>query len=142
MTVKSKKETEKTLEAKIADSSHNVVKIGKRYTCVVCNNSFSKPDISFQEWLQTSCTPTPTTTRPSQVDNNAIHIGNLSIHHTHKIATHKGLLYCTKCGSRAGSCLKNLAHPCEPPGEYGKISLKAILSDKLPPNLDSWPIDV
>jgi hypothetical protein len=38
--------------------------------------------------------------RPQHVpiESGAIHIGNATIHHSHKIKTHRGLRYCGKCG--------------------------------------------
>lgn len=141
MTVRTVKETQKVLETKIHESAHNVTKIGGRYTCINCKNSFLQTDTSLQEWLQTSCSILPTTNRPTSIDNDALHIGNLSIHSSHKLATHRGLVYCKRCGSRVGTCLQNLAKVCAPPGSYGKLSLKAINDDNLPPNLDSWPAE-
>ena len=139
MIIKSNKETQETLETKILESSHHITFAKGGYTCVICKSSCLKKDKSLQQWLQTSCTCVPATTRPTKINSDAMHIGNAYIQHTHRLSTHRGLVSCKKCGSRAGSCLKHLAHPCVPPGKYGKMSLQAINSDRLPPNLDAWP---
>ena len=139
LTVRATKETQRTLETQMLESAHNVVKDGERYTCVTCTNSFLKTDTLIQSWLQTSCRLLPISNRPTSIENDSLHIGNLSIHSSHRLATHRGLIYCNSCGSRAGACLKNLARSCNPRTVYGKLSLKAIRNDCLPPNLDSWP---
>ena len=139
MTIKTQKETAATLEDLISQSTHSITKSGDRYTCEYCHNSYSNKDRkNLQKWLLTSCCLLPVTTRPEKVSNK-IHIGNLDLHSSHRTSIHKGFIYCTKCGSRAGTCIKHLAKPCVPPGKYGKDALKAILNDRLPPNLDAWP---
>ena len=135
------KETAATLSTLAQQSAHKVTIAGDRYTCEYCQNSYSsKDELSLQQWLLTPCNILPATARPCDISANRLHIGNLIIHPTHAKRVHRGLVFCRKCGSRAGSCLKNLASPCVPPGRYGKESLKAILNDSLPPNLVAWPL--
>ena len=83
--------------------------------------------------------------RPRPLPLELLHIGNLSIHHSHKINTFKGLIYCRTCGARAGSTpagfLKLLAKPCTYPGRYGKDNIKRLSEGRLPHGLKCWPID-
>ena len=140
MTIKTQKETATTLSNLALQSAHTITIIGDRYTCECCLNSYStKNKLHLQQWLLSPCRILPATTKPSNISENTLHVGNLDIHPSHDKRIHKGLVFCRKWGSRAGSCLKNLAKACVPPGRYGKESLKAILNDSLPPNLDAWP---
>ena len=109
------------------------------FMCVVFVCRVSN-DASFKHWLDGPCLYLPCSNRPTPIINNMLHVGNQCVHYTHTLAVHRGLVYCSKCGSRKGANhLKKLAYTCEPPSEYGKMNLKAIAEDKLPPNLDEWP---
>ena len=83
--------------------------------------------------------------RPRPLPLELLHIGNLSIHHTHKINTFKGLIYCRVCGARAGTFaagfLKLLAKPCTFPGSYGKDNMKRLSEGRLPRGVPFWPIE-
>ena len=140
MTVKTAKETKDTLDMLAKQSSHTLTLSGDRYTCNCCKNSYSTKDkVKLQEWLATQCEALPSSTKPSNIDKAQVHLGNLNIHSSHKKRIHRGLVFCRRCGSRAGTKIQNLAAPCRPPGKYGRDSLNAILNDRLPPNLTSWP---
>ena len=83
--------------------------------------------------------------RPRPLPLELLHIGNLSIHHTHKINTFEGLIYCRVCGARAGTSaagfLKLLAKPCTFPGSYGKDNMKRLAEGRLPRGVACWPIE-
>ena len=140
-TVRTPKELGTSLSASIAESRHSVTRLGDRLTCDRCSNSFSCNDKSVVHWLRTECVQLPVDTiRPTLIDNNSLHIGNQNIHHSHVLAVHRGLVYCTKCGSRSGKALvKHLAQECMPPSAHGAATLRAISEDRLPPKLHAWP---
>ena len=139
MTIKSDKEIEQSLDAKILESRHSIVKTGNRITCTECYNNFQVKDQSLHTWLRGTCTPLPQDDRPTLIQNEMIHVGNQNIHSSDKLNVHRGLVYCHKCGCRMGSHIKKLARECELPSSYGKESLQAIANDVLPPNLTEWP---
>ena len=139
MTVKTTKELEKTLEERIKESKHSIQRTSNRIYCTVCKNDFKVSDQSLHPWLRSSCTKVDYDSKPNRISNELLHVGNQNVHSTHKLSVHRGLVYCHKCGCRAGSHLKNLARECEPPSAYGRESLSAIANDVLPPNLAEWP---
>ena len=139
-TVRTPKELATSLDTKIVESKHDIWRVADRLHCRQCMESFKVSDSSLVPWLASTCIHIPSSSRPTPIMNNMLHVGNQIIHFTHALSVHRGLVYCSKCGSRkAADVLKKLAHPCEPPSIYGKATLKAILADKLPPNLDAWP---
>ena len=139
-TVRTPKELASSLDMKILESKHDIQRVADRLRCRQCMENFKVSDSSLIHWLSSSCIHMPSSNRPVPIMNNMLHIGNQIIHFSHSLSVHRGLVYCNKCGSRkAADVLKKLAHPCEPPSTYGKATLKAILSDKLPPNLLAWP---
>jgi hypothetical protein len=88
------------------------------------------------------------TPRPSSVpiEHGSIHIGNRSIHASHHIMTHRGLMYCSRCGCVATNQARRLAFLCGPSdgkkrSRHGDNILKAIREDKLPKclSLTRWP---
>ena len=111
---------------------------GDRVTCNSCRESFTVKDPAFQPWLAGQCFPIPCTDRPMPI-SGLIHVGNRYAHYTHKLKIHKGFVYCAKCGSRATDQMRLLSRPCRPPRSYGKATIRAILSDRLPPGLTNWP---
>jgi hypothetical protein len=139
-TVRMPAEEQASLQQKVGESMHTVVLAGERAACSVCLDSFRVKDPAFQLWLAGICTPTLSTNRPSHYPANKIlHVGNRYTHPSHKIQTHRGLVYCAKCGCRATNQMRLMGNRCVPPGLHGKASLKAILADRLPPGLDEWP---
>ena len=142
-TVRTAKEIALTLNQKIDASSHQPVLKGSRYTCHTCGNSFLTNDPSFQHWLLTPCIPVPSCSRPTPLSSNNLHIGNQSIHFSHKMSNYKGFVYCKKCGSRRGAlCIKNLARPCQPASNFGKSTLSALSHGRMPPGLTEWPAEI
>ena len=91
-----------TLDHLLHDTNHIVKFEEERVVCTVCSNNFSKRDPALKEWLKSPCirpqlSPVaplvaPTTLSPDSV----IHLGNKTIHFSHKLAKYRGLLYCTK----------------------------------------------
>ena len=139
-TVRMPAEEQASLQQKVGESMHTVVLAGERAACSVCLDSFRVKDPAFQLWLAGICTPTLSTNRPSHYPATKIlHVGNRYTHPSHKIQTHRGLVYCAKCGCRATNQMRLMGNRCVPPGLHGKASLKAILADRLPPGLDEWP---
>jgi hypothetical protein len=139
-TVRTPAEEKTTLEQKCSDSSHAIVKNGDRVTCTACLDSFRIRDPAFEPWLAGLCTPSPNTNRPSHFPTNKIlHVGNRYTHLSHKLDTHRGLVYCARCGCRATNQVRLMGKRCSPPGRNGKATLKAILSDRLPPGMTEWP---
>ena len=141
MTIKSDKEIEQTLDARIMESRHSIVRAGNRVSCTECLNDFKVNDQNLHSWLMSTCISIPKDNKPTFINNDMMHVGNQNIHSTHKLNIHKGLVYCHKCGCRMGSHIKKLARECEPPTSYGRDSLQAIANDVLPPNLAEWPED-
>ena len=141
--VRTPKELAQDLDTILDASKHSIVRNNGRFSCTVCMESFRCNDLSFKHWLDGPCTYLPSSDRPTPIVNNMLHVGNQCIHYSHSLAVHKGLVYCSKCGSRRGANhVMKLAYACEPPSDYGKLSLKAIAEDRLPPNLDEWPSQV
>ena len=69
-----------------------------------------------------------------------MHVGNQFIHHSHRIHTYKGFVYCGKCGHKKGTNqMRILAKPCAPPAISGLRTLEAIQLGSLPPGMSEWP---
>ena len=138
--VRTPKELAVNLDACIAASRHAITQPGDRISCSRCLNTFAMKDKSVVPWLATDCIEIPSSSRPTPIDNNLLHVGNQNIHHSHTLAVHRGVVYCSKCGCRRGGAyVKKLAKNCEPPSDYGAATLKAVSLDKLPPGLKAWP---
>ena len=138
--VRTPAEEKVSLEHKCKVSSHSTVIKGDRVTCTACLDSFRIKDPAFQPWLAGLCTPSPTTHRPGHYSTNKVlHVGNRFAHPSHKLKTHRGLVYCARCGCRATNQVRLMGNQCLPPGRHGKTTLKAILADRLPPGLVEWP---
>ena len=130
--------------ARLVDlSSHTIVESESHIRCVRCLSSFKKSDPQAKRWLQASCAVVGSATdKPIPIFYSNVHVGSSIIHHTHKLFTFKGLVYCNKCGCRAGSrVLRGLADRCAPPTQYGMSSLAAIREGQLPPKLPYWPAE-
>ena len=114
--------------------------------CARCSQSYHRKHEYVRKWLVIGCPMLHSDgDRPRPLPLELLHIGNRSIHHSHKINTFKGLIYCRICGARAGSTaagfLKLLAKPCTFPGSYGKDNIKRLSEGRLPRGLKCWPID-
>ena len=125
----------------VNESAHIIETDGDKISSTACHNSFNKKNKALQHWLASACVSEhiPSSNRPTPIENHMIHVGNQNIHSTHKLSVHRGLVYCSKCGCRKGTFIKNLARACEPPRSYGMGTLQAIAQDRLPPQLDNWP---
>ena len=88
-----------------------------------------------------SCLPSPDDDRPVPLPFEELHIGNKFTHISHQLNKFRGLIYCRRCGCRAGNAiLKNLSTPCQPPSAtYGRLSLSRLREGKLPPGLLEFP---
>ena len=75
---------------------------------------------NFNRWLAAGrCTGPRTATRSADqmgvIKFNAaqdIQVGNLLVHETHNMLTHRGLMWCCSCGAWATKLLKRLGAPC------------------------------
>ena len=112
---------------------------------MVCLNNFSKRDPALKEWLKAPCirqqlSPVAPLVAPAALSpDSVIHLGNKTIHFSHKIAKYRGLLYCTKCGSLGTNQARYLAKPCEPPKLVGTRNIRYISAGKRPAGMDKWP---
>ena len=134
-----------SLDSLIDETTHTILEEDKHVKCIACLSSFSKKDPNLKRWLCTACphsvsVDSSVQDKPMQLSKSNLHIGKTLAHHTHNLCVVRGLVYCSKCGCRAGSqVLKNMVLPCSPPTDYGQQSLDAIKSGTLPPNLTHWP---
>ena len=130
------------LEELIARTEHKLFTSGDRQVCTRCLSGFSVKDPCIRHWLRLSCRSSMigSTSRPNPLPHtDAFHIGNQTVHHSHTLRQHKGLIYCKSCGYLAGTKIHKLAEPCEPPKAYGKRNLKNIGDDRLPYSITEWP---
>ena len=99
-------------------------------------------DPLFKDWVASACVEFESEghCRPEPIMNYFLHVGNQSVHHTHRLSIYKGFVYCGRCGYRKGTNqVRKLAKPCAPPGLAGVKTLSAIQDGKLPPGLTAWP---
>ena len=130
------------IEELVAHTTHTVQCVASRYTCSVCNGSFKISDPGFKHWLSLQCVAPASQARfhtPVRIDSS-IHIGNRITHVSHRLYKHRGLIYCSRCGARAGSNqIRNLGAHCQPPNSGVLAVLRAIRQDRMPPGLTEWP---
>ena len=125
----------------LAETRHVLYRRADKICCAGCSNQFSAKDPNLRAWLATYCSSAGSDRdRPIPLPFEEVHIGNRFTHISHRLNRYRGLVYCRKCGCRAGkSRLGKLCEPCLPPTEYGQASILALLQGKLPPGLDKWP---
>ena len=69
---------------------------------------------------------------PIPVFDKLIQIGNLIIHHSHKIYTYKNRFFCSCCGSNVNVKMKKLKDPCSNlRTKVGQDFLAQLYSDKI-----------
>ena len=140
-TISSQKELKPKLDDMIINSHHiSVQKNQGRYCCKICSNSFHVKEKPFEDFVNSPCTYFSMSSfyhsRPEPLPNTCLHVGNQFIHHSHKLHTYKGLVYCCRCGYRKGANQdRRLAKPCSPAGTNGILNLEAIRKGELPPKL-------
>jgi hypothetical protein len=79
--------------------------------------------------------------KPIKVDES-LHRGNADTHSSHTLFSFRGLIYCNRCGARAGaSQVRLLAKPCDAPGQHRNQVLKCINCNNLPNGVLKWPDD-
>ena len=115
-----------------------------RSKCARCLCSYNNKDPATKHWLQSQCTAQGSEIdRPIKLQYAHVHVGNNCAHVSHELHIYRGLIYCNKCGVRAGNFgVKLVAKPCGPPTEYGLQSLLALRQCKKPPSLAAWPSDL
>ena len=125
------------------NSEHKLKHFGERLVCTKCLNGFSKSDPLIKHWLQNQCKRNivQSLDRPTPISrSDTFHIGNRSIHSSHALRQHRGLVYCRRCGCVAGTNrICKLAHQCEPPSKYRLENLDNILQNRLPRGMLTWP---
>ena len=128
----------------MSSTTHRIVRNANRVYCTVCMSNFALGDPSCKHWLQTacpgkSCTSSSTDHKPIKVDLS-LHRGNSNTHISHEIFSFRGLIYCNRCGARAGKKqFRLLAKPCTTITAYGEHVLNSIRNNKLPTGLNIWP---
>jgi hypothetical protein len=130
----------------LKDTSHTIVSSGNRYTCTKCHSSFHVTDSVFKSWLQTTCIPVAlqsVSDRPRPLtDIDVFHIGNKITHASHTLHIYRGLIYCCRCGARAGSNqIRKLAKVCETAasGSPGRLVIDRINAGRKPSGVLKWP---
>ena len=132
------------LEALLPHSQHVLYFSGDYVCCARCRASYKKQSCHVRRWMISDCLNIgDNNDRPRPVPPDFLNIGNKSIHHSHSLNIFKGLIYCRNCGCRAQAGRRNsirkLAISCQPPTDYGKLSITALRQGKPPPNLGGWP---
>ena len=87
-------------------TTHVVMGTATRISRARCHNSFSRSDPSLGGWLNCQCQALGSDAdRPIHIPYEDIHIGNQTVHSTHRVFRFKGSVYCNRCGLRASTCL-------------------------------------
>jgi hypothetical protein len=114
-----------------------------RIQCARCLHSLPAFGANTEHWLKGPCVPIPSNVdKPTRLHHSIIQIGRQSTHPSHNLTVYKGLLYCSKCGSKGIVKLHYLAHPCQTPGRAGLALLENIKHDRLPHNVHEWPFSL
>ena len=130
----------------LKDTTHKVSIKNMVVKCKLCLNAFSMQDPACKHWLKTRCQPIHTV-QPQVLHKpipltDQIHLGRQITHVSHKLVNYRGIVYCSKCGTRAGkNQIRYLAKPCQPPELAGFRLLACIENGKLPAGCTSWPDD-
>ena len=100
----------------MAESQHILHSDAKRVGCVRCHSSFLLSDPAFPHWVKSRCAAIATSyDRPVSLPFEELHIGNQYTHISHQLNKFRGLIYCRKCGCRAGRALiRKLSDKCQP----------------------------
>jgi hypothetical protein len=130
----------------LQETNHSVVSSGNRYTCTKCHSSFHVSDPAFKSWLQCACMPVAEHSvydkpRPLN-DADVFHIGNRVTHVSHVLYMYRGLIYCNKCGARAGvNRIRKLANVCETAARAspGRLVIDRINAGMKPSGIVKWP---
>ena len=170
------KDAKQSLDQLISSSSHCISRSNDRVRCSNCGNSFSVHDPALKYWLACSCPnsaasssragiPAPARSNTSSAPRPAVsmssalarpislttyagpvHVGNRIVHSSHNLKTHRGLVYCQRCGYVATTQARALARPCGPTlgrkrTRHGDNILNAVHSDSIPKCLaiTEWP---
>ena len=100
----------------LAASKHIIfwpIKNASWIKCARCKGTMHSKSCNVRAWINGSCTAIGySDDRPIPVYDNIVHIGNHTIHHTHKVYTVSNLFYCIKCGCHVNIKMKKLKDPC------------------------------
>ena len=109
------------LETILATTAHTWCQ--RRRRCLACNRAPTRA-APREVFLQTPCTG-----RPS------------GIHNSHRLRRHRGLWYCSVCGSSGARRFtsRGLGGPCHPPSISGRRTLTRLQEGSLPYHRRAWP---
>ena len=130
------------LDELLSNSQHVLKQFGDRHVCTRCLNGFTLKDPQIRQWLLAPCVSemVHSISRPNPLPAAvSFHIGNQSVHSSHTLRQHKGLIYCPRSGYIASIKMHKLADECGHPGKYGLRILNNIRNDQLPYGMDLWP---
>ncbi len=65
----------------------------------------------------------------------------LQVHPSHKVARHRGLLWCTVCGKTGSQRFESFRAECGAPTAHGRRVLDKLRAGRLPPGHKAWPDD-
>ena len=82
--------------------------------------------------------------RPKRILAAGLHIRGVKVHASHRLAYHRGILFCTKCGSYTVKIVRGLKAECRmKPSDVQKDRvLKSMLRGKPPSGMTEWPTEV
>ena len=83
-------------------------------------------------WLASCCRAIGSSDdRPVPVNYFDIHIGNTSVHHSHRLYKISGLVYCNRCGAYARKRVQKLAEECIAPTSAGESLISLVKRGKI-----------
>ena len=126
---------------------------GRRFQCSACKHKVSKGRLmNFLRCTKCCGQQARPTLQPwgellPQAPMEAYHIGKARVHPSHSLASARGVLFCTSCGSWSThslgckSCPKGLKAVCKPPTHVGKEALRRLRKGQPPKAGFTWPDD-
>ena len=128
------------------ETKHNIKQESEGMSCdIICCSSFSKRDPACKEWRKARCVPKqvePTVPQYLHIDlpvDTVIHIGDNTIHATHRLSKYKGLIYCKTCWALDINQARYLAELCQPPKVTGLRNVMYMAAGKKPAGMSKWP---
>ena len=106
----------------LGQSAGHSISVGSlKVTCIECKKSSSHRQ--GLNWAGQACAPA----------------GFPGVQLSRHARRHRGIVFCSKCGSWAKGRLVKLARPCGLPTSAGLTALRAFAKGKCPPGLPAWP---
>ena len=131
-------------------SGHVVAGVVGRYYCSRCTQG-PPAGKGLLPWLcSTKCAGPPdlfhslgpmrvTAVRPAE--GGQLQAGRALLHGTHRLAWHRGVFWCWRCGQYATTAPRDLAKPCRPGRRAGKDYLRRLRKGLPPKDKMQWPLD-